>query len=80
VGGGATELQTVELRNFYSLPSVSRMINLRWMGRIEHVARMGKRKEGTACRIMVRNTEGTKPLGRSRRRWVKNIKIDLRQD
>jgi hypothetical protein len=31
-----------------------------------------------ACRILVGRSEGNKPLGRSRRRWVDNIKIDLR--
>jgi hypothetical protein len=32
-----------------------------------------------ACRIMVGNPEGEKPLGRPKRRWVDNIKIDLRE-
>jgi hypothetical protein len=30
--------------------------------------------------ILVGKSEGKKPLGRSRRRWVDNIKIDLRED
>jgi hypothetical protein len=30
-------------------------------------------------RILVGNPEGKRPLGRSRRRWVDNIKIDLRE-
>jgi hypothetical protein len=30
-----------------------------------------------AYRILVRNTEGTKPLGRPKRTWVDNIKMDL---
>jgi hypothetical protein len=29
-------------------------------------------------RILVGNPEGKRPLGRSRRRWVNNIKMDLR--
>jgi hypothetical protein len=33
----------------------------------------------TAYRALVRNTEGKRPLGRPRRRWVKNIKMDLRE-
>jgi hypothetical protein len=32
-----------------------------------------------AYRILVRKPEGKKPLGRPRRRWVDNIKMDLRE-
>jgi hypothetical protein len=32
----------------------------------------------TAYRIKVEKLEGKRPLGRPRRRWVDNIKIDLR--
>jgi hypothetical protein len=31
------------------------------------------------CRILVGKPEGKRPLGRPRRRWVDNIKIDLRK-
>jgi hypothetical protein len=31
-------------------------------------------------RILVGNPEGKRPLGRPRRRWVDNVKMDLRQD
>jgi hypothetical protein len=31
-----------------------------------------------AYRILVGNPEGKRPLGRPRRRWVDNIKMDLR--
>jgi hypothetical protein len=31
-----------------------------------------------AYRILVGNPEGKRPLGRPRRRWVNNIKMDLR--
>jgi hypothetical protein len=31
-----------------------------------------------AYRILVGNLEGKRPLGRPRRRWVDNIKMDLR--
>jgi hypothetical protein len=30
-------------------------------------------------RIVVGKSEGKRPLGRNRRRWVDNIKIDLRE-
>jgi hypothetical protein len=32
-----------------------------------------------AYRIAVRKSEGKRPLGRPRRRWVDNIKMDLRE-
>jgi hypothetical protein len=35
--------------------------------------------ERNAYRILVGNPEGKRPLGRPRRRWVDNIKIDLRE-
>jgi hypothetical protein len=46
---------------------------MRWAG---HVARIG---ENNAQRILVRKSEGKRPLGRRRRRWVDNIKMDLRE-
>jgi hypothetical protein len=41
-----------------------------------HVARKGDRRN--AFRILVGNTEGKKPLGKPTRRWVDNIKMDIR--
>jgi hypothetical protein len=46
---------------------------MRWAG---HVARVG---EGRGVyRILVERTEGKRPLGRPRRRWEDNIKMNLR--
>ncbi|KAJ4428371.1 hypothetical protein ANN_24390 [Periplaneta americana] len=47
---------------------------LRWAG---HVARMGESRN--AYRVLVRRPEGKRPLGRPRRRWEDNIKMDLRE-
>jgi hypothetical protein len=61
----------------HSSPSIIRMIKskrMRWAG---HVARVGETKD--AYRILVGKPEGNRPLGRPRRRWVDNIKIDLRE-
>jgi hypothetical protein len=46
---------------------------MRWEG---HVARMGEKRY--AYRILVGKPEEQRPLGRPRRRWVDNIKMDLR--
>jgi hypothetical protein len=47
---------------------------MRWAG---HVARIGEKRN--AYRILVEEAEGRRPLGRPRRRWVDNIKMDLRE-
>jgi len=45
-----------------------------WAG---HVARVGERK--VAYRGLVGKPEGKRPLGRPRRRWEDNIKMDLQE-
>jgi hypothetical protein len=40
------------------------------------IIRQGRANK-TAYRILVGMPEGKRPLGRARRRWVDNIKIDL---
>jgi hypothetical protein len=42
-----------------------------------HVARMGEKRN--SHRILVGMPEEKRPLGRSSRRWVDNIKMDLRE-
>jgi hypothetical protein len=53
------------------------MMKSRKMRLAGHVARMGDKRN--AYGILVRNPEGTRPLGRPRRRWVDNIKMDLEE-
>jgi len=36
-------------------------------------------KERGAYRVLVRKPEGKRPLGRPRRRWVDNIRMDLQK-
>jgi hypothetical protein len=69
------KLLNEELRKVYSSPNIIRMI--KWGMRLaQHVARMGEK--WNAYRILVGKPEGKSPLGRLRRRWVDNIKMDLR--
>jgi hypothetical protein len=77
VTGGWRKLHNEELHNLYSSPSIIRMINSRRMRWAGHVAQIGARRN--ACRILVGNPEGKRPLGSPRSRWVNNIKMDLRE-
>jgi len=52
-----------------------RVIKLRKMKWAWHVATMGERRG--AYRVTVGKPEGKRPLGRPRRRWEDNIKMDL---
>ena len=36
-------------------------------------------KSGSAYKVLVGTPEGKRPLGRPRRRWEDNIKLDLRE-
>jgi hypothetical protein len=47
---------------------------MRWAG---HVVRMGE--ERCAYNILVGKSEGRRPLGKPRRGWEDNIKMDLRE-
>jgi hypothetical protein len=66
-----------KLHNLYSWPSLIIMIKSRKMLWAGHVARMGAKRN--AYRILLGKPEGKKPLRRPRRRWVDNIKMDLRE-
>jgi hypothetical protein len=47
---------------------------MRWAG---HVALLGE--ERGVYRVLVGKTEGKRPLGRPRRRWDNNIRMDLQE-
>jgi hypothetical protein len=77
VTGGCRKLHNKELRSLYSSPSIIRIIKsiiMRWAG---HVARTGAKRN--AYRIVVGKPKGKKQLRRRGRRWVDNIKMDLRE-
>jgi hypothetical protein len=74
--GDWRKLHNEELHNLYSSPNIIRMIKSRKMRWTRHLARKGGTRN--AYRILVGNPEGKRPLGRPRRSWVDNIKMDLR--
>jgi hypothetical protein len=75
VTGEWRKLHNEELHDLYSLPSIVRIIKakrMRWAG---HVARMGEKRN--AYRLLVGKSEARRALGRPRRRWLDNIRMDL---
>jgi hypothetical protein len=73
--GGWRKLHNEELHNLYSSPSIIRIIKTRKMRYVEHVAGMEEKRN--VYRLLVGRPEGKRPLGRPRRRWMNNIKMDL---
>jgi hypothetical protein len=69
-------LHNDELHSLYSSPNIVRVIKSRRMRWAGHVARMEGRG---VCRVLVGRPEEKRPLGRPRRRWEDNIKMDLRE-
>jgi hypothetical protein len=71
------KLHNEELNGLYCLPNIVRVVKSRrkrWAG---HVARMGEGR--VVHRVLVGKPEGKRPLGRPRRRWKDNMKIDLEE-
>jgi len=71
------KLHNEELNDLYSSPNIVWVIKSRriiWAG---HVARMEERRG--VYRILVGKPEEKRQLGRPRRRWENNIKMDLQE-
>ena len=66
-----------ELNDLNSSPNIIRAINPRRKIRSGHVASVGKRLG--FCRVLVGKLEGKRTLGRLRRRWENNSKLDLQE-
>jgi hypothetical protein len=75
VTGEWRKLHNDEFRNLYSSPSIIRIIKSRRMRWVGHVVRMGAKRN--AYRLLVGKPDGKRPLGRPRRRWVDNIRMNL---
>jgi len=61
----------------YSLPNIARVVKSRRMRWAGHVASM--REDRGVQRVLVGKPEGKRPLGRPRRRWEDNIKMDVQE-
>jgi hypothetical protein len=61
--------------DFYSSPSIIRIIKSRRMRWAGHVAEMGEKRN--AYRFLVGKPNRKRPLGRPRHRWVDNIRMHL---
>jgi hypothetical protein len=75
--GSLRKLHNDELHSLYSSPNIVRVIKSRRMRRAGHVARMGEGR--SVYMVLVGRPEGNRPLGRPRRRWEDNIKMDFRE-
>jgi hypothetical protein len=77
VTGEWITLHNEGLNDLYSSPTILRVIKsrrIRWAG---YVARMGKGI--SVYRVWVGKPEGKRPMGRPRRRWEDNIKMDFQE-
>ena len=77
VTGDWRKLHNEEINVLYCSPNIVRVIKSRRMRWAGHVARMGE--ERGVHRVLVGKPEGKRPLGRPRRRWVDNIRMDLQE-
>jgi hypothetical protein len=71
------KLHNEELHNLYSPPNIIWQIKSRRVRWAEREVIMGEKK---VCKVFfVAKSEGRKPLGRSRRRWKDEIRMDFRE-
>ena len=77
VTGEWRRLHNEELNDLYSSLNIVWVIKSRRMRWAGHVACMGE--ERGVYRVLVGKPEGKRPLGRPKRIWVDNIRMDLRE-
>jgi hypothetical protein len=71
------KLHYEELNDLYCSPNIFRVMKSRGMRWAGHVARMGERRG--VYRVLLRKPEGKRRLGRPRRKWEDNNKMDLEE-
>jgi hypothetical protein len=74
VTGEWRKLHNEKLNDLYS-SNIVRVIKSRRKKWVGHVARIGERRG--VCMDLVGKPKGRRPLGRPRRRWEDNIKMDI---
>ena len=77
ITGEWRNLYNEELNGLYSSHNIVRVIKLRRMRWTWHVARIGENRG--VFRVLVGKPEGNRPLGRPRRRWEDDIKMNLQE-
>jgi len=77
VRGEWRRLYNEELNDLYSLLNIIQVIKSRRMRWVGQVACMGEWRG--AYKVLVREPEGKRPLGRSKCIWEDNIKMDLQE-
>jgi hypothetical protein len=76
ITGEWRKLHNQELNDRYSLPTIVGVVKsrrMRWAGHVGHLGGRGVHRD------LVGKPEGKRPLGRPRRRWEDNIKMDLQE-
>jgi hypothetical protein len=76
VTGEWRKLHNKELNDLYSSSNIIRVIKSR-IRLAEHVESMGEKRG--VCRNLVGKPDGKRPLGRPRRKWEDNTKMDLQE-
>ena len=71
------KLRNEELKDLFSSSNIFRVIKSRRMRWAGHVARIGDKRG--VYRVLVGKPEGKRPLGRPRRKWEDNIKMNLQE-
>jgi hypothetical protein len=61
--------------DLYSSPDIIKQVKSRRMRWAGHVARMGEERK--VYKVLVGKPEGNRPLGRPRRRWEDEVRMDL---
>jgi hypothetical protein len=77
VTGEWRNLYNEELNDLYSLPNIVWVVKSRRMRWAGHGTRMGE--ERGVHRVLVGKPEGKRPMGRPRRRWEGNDRMDLQE-